>query len=371
MGQIFSQIYSDSTGVLSQQRPYFYDDLRPEGAIGNQRFNNLSAKKYVLSYFYDGRDIVMEKDVSGNVNSYYIRGPGGEMLKEKRRYVNTAGPFTTKYYYYPDRAGNVYIITDDHGQILEKSTDGAFGERTAGNGISKFGISSNMYDSDTGLYYFAARWYDPRIGRFLEMDPVLSETGMMNMYEYCGSNPASVTDRWGESYNDLANEWHLDPDSPEFKKKFDEYCETQLMYDKRERESQKVKEDYTVGKHGAEEQETLSSVVDKALLKAGAGTTGDVVSEKVFVSKPATLAKLSSGIAAKAIGPIVTMWLADIEVQAIEKSNLSPEEKVYGKVVVLSVAFVESSVTILVPFSASFVSPAGEYLKHKLLDQTK
>ncbi len=54
------------------------------------------------------------------------------------------------------------------------------------------------YYTDTGLYYFATRWYDASTGRFLEMAPVLSEAGLMNMYEYCGNNPANVTDRYGE-----------------------------------------------------------------------------------------------------------------------------------------------------------------------------
>src|SRR5450759_4821905 len=64
-------------------------------------------------------------------------------------------------------------------------------------GIAKFGLSSNMYDNDTGLYYFVARWYDPHAGRFLEMDPVLSESGLMNMYDYCGNNPVNNMDRYG------------------------------------------------------------------------------------------------------------------------------------------------------------------------------
>jgi RHS repeat-associated protein len=155
-------------------------------------------------YYYDGRDIVMEKDAAGNINSLYVRGPDGEMLKEKRRYTNTSGSFMTKYYYYPDRIGSVYMVCDDHGMILEKENADAFGNSKT-VGISKNGLSSNMYDSDTGLYYFHARWYDPKTARFLEMDPVITEAGLMNMYEYCASNPNN-TDRYGEfSFNDVLN----------------------------------------------------------------------------------------------------------------------------------------------------------------------
>ncbi len=96
------------------------------------------------------------------------------------------------------------MVTDEKGMILEKENMDEFGNvgdvssTSLKFGISRHGLSSNMLDTDTGLYYFATRWYDASKGRFLEMDPVLSEAGLMNMYEYCGNNPANVTDRYGE-----------------------------------------------------------------------------------------------------------------------------------------------------------------------------
>jgi RHS repeat-associated protein len=92
------------------------------------------------------------------------------------------------------------MVCDEKGMMLEKNNEDVFGLRGEGCGLSKYGLSSNMLDSTTGLYYFAARCYDPKVGRFLEMDPVLSEGGMMNMYDYCGNNPGNVVDRYGESW---------------------------------------------------------------------------------------------------------------------------------------------------------------------------
>jgi RHS repeat-associated protein len=113
--------------------------------------------------------------------------------------TNNTGSVNTKYYYYPDRIGSVYMVCDDHGMLLEKENADAFGNSKT-VGISKYGLTSNMYDTDTGLYYFHARWYDGKTGRFLEMDPVLSETGLINMYEYCANNPSSLTDRYGKFF---------------------------------------------------------------------------------------------------------------------------------------------------------------------------
>jgi len=101
------------------------------------------------------------------------------------------------------------LYSDRQGMMLEKETSGPYGDgKTAG--ISKHGLSSNMYDADTGLYYFAARWpvrhsiceggYAPDTGRFLQMDPVITEIGLINMYDYCNNNPLNVTDRYGEFF---------------------------------------------------------------------------------------------------------------------------------------------------------------------------
>ncbi|MBN1973592.1 MAG: RHS repeat-associated core domain-containing protein, partial [Sedimentisphaerales bacterium] len=50
---------------------------------------------------------------------------------------------------------------------------------------------------ETGLYYYRARYYNPYIGRFLQIDPAYSS---MNLYAYCGNNPINCTDPMGLEY---------------------------------------------------------------------------------------------------------------------------------------------------------------------------
>jgi len=47
-----------------------------------------------------------------------------------------------------------------------------------------------------GLYYYRARYYNPRIGRFMQTGPVGYADGM-NWYAYCGNNPLNYTDHSG------------------------------------------------------------------------------------------------------------------------------------------------------------------------------
>ncbi len=54
------------------------------------------------------------------------------------------------------------------------------------------------YDSELGLYYLNARYYDPETGRFLNADNNLE--GGLNIYAYCYNNPINLNDptgHWG------------------------------------------------------------------------------------------------------------------------------------------------------------------------------
>jgi RHS repeat-associated protein len=52
------------------------------------------------------------------------------------------------------------------------------------------------YDSESGLYYLSARYYDPRTGQFLTKDPARSD-GEASGYQYCGGNPVGSSDPSG------------------------------------------------------------------------------------------------------------------------------------------------------------------------------
>ncbi len=59
----------------------------------------------------------------------------------------------------------------------------------------------NIKDSDTGLNYMQARYYDPVIGRFLSVDPVgfvdTGHPGMFNRYSYTLNDPVNRIDPFG------------------------------------------------------------------------------------------------------------------------------------------------------------------------------
>jgi len=81
---------------------------------------------------------------------------------------------------------------------LEHITYDSFGKLTASTGslTNPFQYTARESDSETGLYYYRARYYDLNVGRFLTEDPVGFNAGP-NFYRYVRNNPALLIDPTG------------------------------------------------------------------------------------------------------------------------------------------------------------------------------
>ena len=93
--------------------------------------------------------------------------------------------------------------TNDSGTLHEPSTRtkytyDSFGKLTASIGslVNAFRYTARESDTETGLYYYRARYYDPSIGRFVNEDPIYFGGGV-NFYDYALGNPANFSDPTG------------------------------------------------------------------------------------------------------------------------------------------------------------------------------
>ena len=76
----------------------------------------------------------------------------------------------------------------------------------AGNRVRSF-CSSEQFDSDLGLYYLRARYYNPATGRFLSRDPedgVAKDPASLHKYLYAGGDPVNFLDPTGRTLVDDA-----------------------------------------------------------------------------------------------------------------------------------------------------------------------
>ena len=59
-----------------------------------------------------------------------------------------------------------------------------------------FGFQGQRFDSEMGLYFMKARYYDPKLGRFLQPEPVGYQNGL-NLYKFAYNNPNNFKDPLG------------------------------------------------------------------------------------------------------------------------------------------------------------------------------
>jgi RHS repeat-associated protein len=139
---------------------------------------------------YDGQNVVDELDGVGTLKASYVQNFGiDEPLAQITNAVN---------YYEADGLGSITSTTDHSGVISSSYSYGAFGDTTYawGNLPNTYRYTSRNFDSETGLYYYRARYYDPEIGRFLSVDPY-HRFGSINSYLYTLNSPTVLRDPKG------------------------------------------------------------------------------------------------------------------------------------------------------------------------------
>ncbi len=110
---------------------------------------------------------------------------------------------TNYYFYHYDGLGNVVALSDSAGDTVQTYEYSIYGQVAASdpNHPNPYLFTGRRFDTETGLYYYRARYYNPYIGRFLQTDPVGYNDGI-NWYLYCRNNPLARVDPSGRDIID-------------------------------------------------------------------------------------------------------------------------------------------------------------------------
>jgi RHS repeat-associated protein len=139
---------------------------------------------------------VVEESVNGSIQRSYSYGL--QRIDVNQLVNNT---WTLSFYGY-DGSGSVRQLTDTAAAVTDTCQYGAFGNNVAATGTTpnNYRYRGEQWDSDLGLYYLSARYYNPATGRFLTRDPSdgdVSEPAKLHKYLYADGDPVNGADPTG------------------------------------------------------------------------------------------------------------------------------------------------------------------------------
>ena len=165
-------------------------------------------------YVWEGDSVIAE----------YVEQTSATMPKWSKNYIYFGGRLLATespngsgeiiHYHHPARFGTKVITNNLDTTTLQQTTlpFGTVIDAETSSGIANVTnrrFTSYDRSSTTGLDYAVNRYYDPRQGRFTQVDPLgmaaanLADPQTLNMYSYCGNDPVNRVDPDGQFWDAL------------------------------------------------------------------------------------------------------------------------------------------------------------------------
>ena len=108
-----------------------------------------------------------------------------------------------QFFYHPDHLGSSSFITNLDGEVVQHIEYVPFGEVfiEERNNVwnTPYLFNAKEFDEETGMYYYGARYYDPRLSLWMSTDPKQENYPGIITYCYSVNNPIIVKDPSGKS----------------------------------------------------------------------------------------------------------------------------------------------------------------------------
>ena len=108
-----------------------------------------------------------------------------------------------QFFYHPDHLGSSSFITNLEGEVVQHIEYVPFGEVfiEERNNVwnTPYLFNAKEFDEETGMYYYGARYYEPRLSLWMSTDPLQEQYASITSYCYVGNSPLTYIDPEGKS----------------------------------------------------------------------------------------------------------------------------------------------------------------------------
>ncbi len=146
-------------------------------------------------FFYADEGLVAEYDESGNEMRSYGYQPDSTWTTDPL-FLKQGGEY---YFYQNDHLGTPQKLVGVNGAVVWSARYPSFGKaevqvETMTNNLR---FPGQYEDAETGLHYNFQRYYDPKVGGYVRVDPIGFDGGDINLYGYVQNNPINLMDPLG------------------------------------------------------------------------------------------------------------------------------------------------------------------------------
>ena len=180
-------------GVMSAEFGYAFDGARLWKRL-NQNPTNLQVW---IGCLY-------EQKAGKNLFHVFANGEQVCTFETNSALYGGGNPNAVGYYYHQDSLASSSVLSGSSGVQTEVNVWYPFGRIQTAGPQAGFQVSrrftGQVFDAESGLYYYNARYYDPELGRFIQPDDIIPDFGnpqSYNRYSYCRNNPWTCTDPSG------------------------------------------------------------------------------------------------------------------------------------------------------------------------------
>lgn len=147
-------------------------------------------------------------DLAGKGKVSFAEAPQQEITtnntNSRMEAVTTTTATTQVYFYHPDHLGTSTFLTDANGVSYQFFLNLPYGETMAeqkGSGYyqNAYKFNGKELDEETGLYYYGARYMDPKLSIWLSVDPLAEEFPSWSPYNFVMNNPLRFIDPDGRA----------------------------------------------------------------------------------------------------------------------------------------------------------------------------